>query len=152
MKTLLMLATALALIPSQMAAAGDGAAAEHLQAEQAIALVVDPAPDGAAVTRALVRSLWSRSDARQAQALQDLIYHAAVCTPGVDLQAAVMPLLVIATESPLPEHRIMAVQALSRIGDAQSLLKLARATSFETSPRVQRIILLAVSEVSKQQA
>jgi hypothetical protein len=105
------------------------------------------APEASAVRSINAGLVSRRTEARQ-EALYDAVYYATFFQDLVNLQPTVRNLLEVAITDPEVPHRIMAVQALALIGDAEALLVLARSARNDSSPQVRRIVLNAVSEVS----
>lgn len=102
----------------------------------------------ATALRAINHGLVSRRAEARQEALYDAVHYATFFQDLVDLTPIVRNLLDVAITDQEVQHRIMAVQALALIGDAESLLILARSVRNDPSPRVRRIALNAVSAVS----
>jgi hypothetical protein len=94
-------------------------------------------------TAVLSRQLRARSASARAEGLQEAIFYASFFSDLIDLDPLIPDLLRVLREDAEPAHRIMATQALCRIGDAPSILTMVRIAAVDPDPKVRDYALLA---------
>lgn len=91
----------------------------------------------------LSRQLRARSADARAEGLQEAVFYASFFKDLVDLKPLIPDLLRVLREDTEPAHRIMATQALCRIGDAASILAMVRTAAYDADPKVRDYAFLA---------
>ena len=133
--------------------------AEHLAEAD---VVVDPVADLASMTevskawmkqveRQYTQALRSPDASTQEEALKDIIHIAVFYGDKVTFKKVISPLLRTYRHARDENHRIMALSALSEIGDWYAMDQLRESVQFERSERVRRYTLLALRSYARSQ-
>lgn len=91
--------------------------------------------------RTVARRLQASSADERAEGLQQAVYYASNFSDLLDFTPIIPALLSIVERDPDPTHRVMASQALCRIGDQASIEEMARLARNDRDRQARRLIL-----------
>jgi len=97
------------------------------------------------LARTLARQLQSGRAALRADGLRETVYYATHFGDLVDFTPLVPSLLAVVERDPDPAHRVMASQALCKIGDREALLEMSRLAQRDRDRLTRKRILYAAA-------